>query len=59
MDAFSSQPLTFLDTEDDPVCANTQDVEFGFSEFTLPSQTQNSQFDEHNVTQVIRMFCGI
>lgn len=51
MDAFSSQPLTFLDTEDDPVCANTQDVEFGFSEFTLPSQTQNSQFDEHSVTQ--------
>jgi len=41
----SSQTLTFLDTEDtsDLRGADTQGSEFDFTDFTLPSQTQQTQ----------------
>lgn len=58
----ASQTLTFLDT-DDPAAmggggrggglvAATQDSEYDFGEFTLPSQTQASQLDSHSQSQV-------
>ncbi|KAL4227542.1 ATP-dependent helicase NAM7 [Mactra antiquata] len=37
----NSQTLTFLDTEDDMLGADTQGSEFDFTDFTLPSQTQS------------------
>ena len=48
----SSQTLTFLDTEDEIVGADTQADEFDFhDEFTLPSQSQ-SQMVESQVNYV-------
>ena len=43
----SSQGLTFLDTENDLIGADTQASEFDFRDYTLPSQgqTQSSQID--------------
>lgn len=37
----NSQTLTFLDTEEDLLGADTQGSEFDFTDFTLPSQTQS------------------
>ena len=37
----SSQTLTFLDTEDDEIGADTQPDDYDFNEFTIPSQSQS------------------
>jgi len=37
----NSQTLTFLETEEDLIGADTQGSEFDFTDFTLPSQTQS------------------
>ncbi|KAH3839137.1 regulator of nonsense transcripts 1-like [Dreissena polymorpha] len=37
----NSQTLTFLDTEEDLLGADTQGTDFDFNDFTLPSQTQS------------------
>ena len=51
----NSQTLTFLETEEDLIGADTQGTEFDFTDFTLPSQTQSqtqaSQLDS-NQSQV-------
>ena len=41
----SSQPLSFLETDD--IGADTQGTEFGYTDFTIPSQSQTlaSQVD--------------
>lgn len=54
----SSQALTFLDTDQDAEDllgggGVTQDSEFDFNEFTLPSQTGASQLDSHSQSQVL------
>lgn len=43
----NSQSLTFLDTEEDLIGADTQGTDFDFRDFTVPSQsqTQGSQLD--------------
>ncbi|OWF39025.1 Regulator of nonsense transcripts 1 [Mizuhopecten yessoensis] len=43
VDAYApnSQTLTFLDTEEDLLGADTQGTDFDFTDFTLPSQTQS------------------
>lgn len=55
----SSQALTFLDTDQDVEDllggGVTQDSEFDFNEFTLPSQTQASQLDSHSQSQVSQL----
>ena len=57
VDAYApnSQTLTFLETEEDLIGADTQGTEFDFTDFTLPSQTQSqtqaSQLDS-NQSQV-------
>lgn len=53
-DAFgpnSQQILTFLDPEDqlDLIGPDTQDIEFDFTDFTLPSQATQSQIDHSQV----------
>ena len=61
VDAYApnSQTLTFLDTEDDLIGADTQGTEFDFTDFTLPSQTQSqtqaSQL-ENGPSQVQQVF---
>ncbi|CAC5399932.1 UPF1 [Mytilus coruscus] len=57
VDAYApnSQTLTFLETEEDLLGADTQGTDFDFTDFTLPSQTQSqtqaSQLDS-NQSQV-------
>lgn len=46
----NSQPLTFLDPEDDFMGADTQGSQYDFCDFTLPTQSQKSEIDI-NATQ--------
>lgn len=51
IDAFNSQSLTFLDTEEnDLIGADTQGTDFDFRDFTLPQQSQTQ--DAHSSSQV-------
>jgi regulator of nonsense transcripts 1 len=43
VDAYApnSQSLTFLETEEDLIGADTQGTDYDYTDFTLPSQTQS------------------
>lgn len=43
VDAYApnSQSLTFLETEEDFIGADTQGTDYDYTDFTLPSQTQS------------------
>ncbi|KAG1666725.1 Regulator of nonsense transcripts 1 [Nymphon striatum] len=51
----SSQTLTFLDTEEGEfIGADTQGSQYDFTDFTLPSQTQASQFDGQSHAHILQ-----
>uniref|UniRef100_A0A336KT50 DNA helicase n=1 Tax=Culicoides sonorensis TaxID=179676 RepID=A0A336KT50_CULSO len=57
VDAFNSQTLTFLDTEEnDLIGADTQGTDFDFRDFTLPQQSQTQ--DAHGSSQ-LNGFTGV
>ncbi|VDP13838.1 unnamed protein product [Soboliphyme baturini] len=51
----ASQSLTFLDPEEstDLIAGATQDSEFDFGDFTVPSQTQGSQLETQSHSQTL------